>query len=274
MRHRVSSAPAPISALSQTAQSRSRVPGPTPPPRDGTTPRIEIEPRLEKKDTAVPVERTAPGRQRSCAVQRLERCQKEIARTAEVGEGALVLDPSDLLSPGSQERSPEVGDERPFARRDARQEKRRENTHARVKEKRRAGVSGGRLGRRIGKLPESRDAVPFGLKRRIPVGFAVLDREESRGAFGLAVPGEETRVVRPDRGVAIDDEEVVLREEVPGVGERARGPEDLGLAEEAQLREIRRAIAQVALDLVREVMEIDAGFGDPGFSQEAQMRVG
>ena len=120
--------------------------------------------------------------------------------------------------------------------------------------------------------PEARDSVPFGLKRRIPVGLAVLDDQESRRPSALPVPRDESRVVGLDRRVGVDDQEVAFGKEVGGVSERARRSEDFGLGEEAELRKFRRAIDQVLLDLLAEMVEIDGCLADPESSQTREVR--
>jgi len=190
-----------------------------------------------------------PG-ERSAAVERFERRAEEIARAAEVRESPAVEEPADLLTPLRQHRGPEVGDERRLAGRDARQDPRRQDADTGV-EKRFASFD-----------PEAGDSVPFGLKRRVPVRLSVLHDEECRRSAGLAVPGEERRDVRLDDGVGIHDQEVPVREPAGGVLQGAGRAEDLRLREEAQVREIRRAIAQMAFDLFAKMMKIDARFKD------------
>ena len=68
--------------------------------------------------------------------------------------------------------------------------------------------------------PEARDSVPFGLKRRVAVGLPVFDGQERRG------PADRNRLLRDDW----------------------------------QLQQIRRAIRQTALDLLADMLDIDAGF--------------
>ena len=68
--------------------------------------------------------------------------------------------------------------------------------------------------------PGTRDSVPFGLKRRVAVGLPVFDGQERRG------PADRNRLLRDDW----------------------------------QLQQIRRAIRQTALDLLADMLDIDAGF--------------
>ena len=56
------------------------------------------------------------------------------------------------------------------------------------------------------------------------------------------------------------------------VSQRAGGAEDLRLREQAQLREIHRAFAQMAFDLFSKMMKIDARFEDAVSSQPREVR--
>ena len=76
--------------------------------------------------------------------------------------------------------------------------------------------------------------------------------------------GGETREVRGDRRIGVDEEEIAVREKRVCVAERSGRPEDLGLREECELGKLRRLAAQVALDLVAQVMEINRYFADAG----------
>src|SRR5262249_45246545 len=118
--------------------------------------------------------------------------------------------------------------------------------------------------------------VPFGLKRRVPIGLAVLDDEQRREPAARAVPLDEGAVVGLDRGVRVDDEEDARagREERLGVLQAAGRAEEPGLSEEEELREFRRAIDQVLLDLVAEMVEIDRCLADTEVSETREVREG
>ena len=183
------------------------------------------------------------------ARERFERRAEEIARAAEVGKGTFVEHEADLLAAG-QHRLPDIGDERGFPFGDPAEDPRRQNADARVKQGPHALT------------PEARDGVAFGLKRRVPIGLAVFDGEQCRTPTTCGVCLRQPVEVEIDRCIAIDDEEVSISEPVRGVLQGAGGSEDRILPEELQLRELRGAIAKVALDFVAEVMEIDARFTD------------
>jgi hypothetical protein len=122
--------------------------------------------------------------------------------------------------------------------------------------------------------PEARDAVPFGLKRRVQIRVPVLGDEERRGAPRVAVSGDQSGEIGRDGGVRVDEQEVAAAslQERGGVAERAGGSQDLGLVEKRELRKVRRLLAQVALDLVREVMQINRYFAEAGLMKAAQVR--
>jgi hypothetical protein len=86
------------------------------------------------------------------------------------------------------------------------------------------------------------------------------------------VAGEEGRDVRLDDRIRIDHEKIAVGEPTGGVSQGARGAEDLRLREEAQVREIRRAIAQMAFDLFAKMMKIDARFKDVEAKEPFQAR--
>jgi hypothetical protein len=105
--------------------------------------------------------------------------------------------------------------------------------------------------------PETRDSVPFGLKRRVAVGFPIFEDRQHDGRVTLSASGEGGPRVALDRGVRVQGK--LVRDEPRGhVLERSRGGRDRLLPEEAHLRQLRRAVKQVALDLLAEMMEIDA----------------
>jgi len=202
---------------------------------------------------------TACGK-RSAAVERFERRAEEIARAAEIIEWTPMEEPADLLALLREKRCPEVGDESGFSGGNACEEARGHGADACVEER---VVSSG---------AEGRDSVPFGLKRRIPVGISILDDEERRRPAALTVSGEKGGKIRLDDRVRVHDEEVAPGEPAGGVPERARRAEDLRLQEEAQVREIRRAIAQMAFDLFAKMMKIDARFQDAVAGEPRQVR--
>ncbi len=84
--------------------------------------------------------------------------------------------------------------------------------------------------------------------------------------------GDQPGEVGGDGGVGVDDQEVAAVQESGRVAERAGGPQDLGLVEKRELRKVRRLLAQVALDLVREVMQINRYFAEAGLVEAAQVR--
>ncbi len=205
------------------------------------------------------VEGTRSGGEGSSARERFERRAQEIARAAEVGEGSVVEDEADLLPTLVEERLPEVPHESGLARRDPAEQSRGEDADARVEQ---GPIPG---------APESRDAVPFGLKRRVPIGMAVFGHEERRRAARFAVPGRETREVRRDRGVGVHDEKVAAGEARRRVAQGARGAQDLGLEEKRELWRARRLLAQHALDLLGQVMEIYRHLCDAGLLKAPQV---
>ena len=103
------------------------------------------------------IEVPASPRKGSTALERFERRAQEIARAAEIGERALVQDEAEFFPPLVEQRLPEVRDQRRLAGRDAREQPGREHADAGVEQGPWAADA------------EGRDAVPFGLKRRVPV---------------------------------------------------------------------------------------------------------
>src|SRR5262249_32707623 len=135
------------------------------------------------------------------ASERFERRAEEIARAAEVGEETLVLDEPDLLAAAVEQELPQVGDERRLAGPDSIEQTRRERANACVEE----GTAP--------RGPEARDAVPFGLKRRVPVGMPVFGHQERRASARIVVSPDETREVRGDGGIGVHHEKVAAAEE-------------------------------------------------------------
>lgn len=195
------------------------------------------------------VEDSGSGGEGTTARERFERRAEEIARSAEVGERTFVKHVADLLA-AREHRAPDSADERRFPFGHSGEKPRRENTDTRVQQGTRALA------------PESRDDVPFGLKRRVSVGLPVFDGEQCRTPTTCGVCLPQPGKVEIDRGIAVDDEEVFATEPAGGVLQGSGGPKDRILAEELQLGQVHRAIAKVALDFAAEVMEIDARFAD------------
>jgi hypothetical protein len=214
------------------------------------------------------VEEAAATRKGPSASERFERRAEKIARAAEIGVRAMMQDEAKLfpipmsipLPPLVEQRLPEVGDQSRLSRGDPGEQAGREDAHPGVEEGTWAVDA------------EGRDAIPFGLKRRVLIRIPILRDEKGRRPSGFAVPGEERGEVGLDRGVGVDDEEVAGRKKVGGVGERSGGAEDLRLPVENELWKIRRLLAQVALDLIAEMMEINRYFADAGLVQSPEMR--
>jgi hypothetical protein len=221
--------------------------------------RLEAARRLSDEDTQPIIEIPASFRKWSGARERFERRAEEIARAAEIGERLLVEDPADLLPPLVEQGLPEMLHEAGLAGGNSGQERGRQDADARVQEGAWAVDA------------EGRDAIPFGLKRRVVLRVPVFRDEERRGAPGSPVLGEEPRKVRDDRGVGVDYEELAAGEERRGVSQSTRGAEDSGLREKRELREIRLLMAQVVLDLVAEVMEINRHLSDSDLAEPPEM---
>ena len=96
-----------------------------------------------------------------------------------------------------------------------------------------------------------RDAVPFGLKRRIVLRVPVLRRETPEGA--------------PEGA-----EEILLPEDLGRVSEEPRGASRPARAD-AELRRVRSLMAQVALDLIAQVIEINRYFAAAGFVKSPEV---
>jgi hypothetical protein len=90
-----------------------------------------------------------------------------------------------------------------------------------------------------------RDAVPFGLKRRVVLRVPVIRRETPETTSEGA-------------------EEILLPEDLGRVSEETRGASSPARAD-AELRRVRSLMAQVALDLIAQVIEINRYFAAAGF---------
>jgi hypothetical protein len=103
------------------------------------------------------------------------------------------------------------------------------------------------------------------------VGIPILHDQERRRAAALPVPLDERREVRLDDGVGVQNEKIAAGQPFGRVSESAGGAEDFRLREEANIREIRRAIAQLAFDLFAKMMKVDARFEDAVARQKGQV---
>ena len=93
--------------------------------------------------------------------------------------------------------------------------------------------------------------MPFGLKKRIVLRVPVFRKETPQTAAG-------------------DAEEILLPEDLGRVSEPTRGA--LGSARaEAELRQVRSLMAQVALDLIARVIEINRYFAAAGFVKSPEV---
>lgn len=209
--------------------------------------------------TACGIEVAGPGGEGPSPSERFERRAEEIARAAEVRERPIVKDEADLLGSAVEQGLPQVGDERGLARGNPVDKAGRQDADPRVEE------------RPLATGPEARDAVPFGLKRRVPVGMPVFRHQERRGASRFAVSGDERREVGRDRGVGVHDEKIRAAEKGRGVSQGAGGAEDRRLVEERELWRARRLLAQHALDLLGQVMEIYRHLSDAGLLKAPQV---
>jgi hypothetical protein len=117
--------------------------------------RLEPGRRFSGEDTQPLIELAGSGGKRSAARERFERRAEEIARAAEIGVRAMMEDEAKLFPPLVEERLPQICDERGLARGNAGKQPRRENADP--------GVEQGAWAVDA----EGRDAVPFGLKRRV-----------------------------------------------------------------------------------------------------------
>jgi hypothetical protein len=192
------------------------------------------------------------------ARERFDRRAQEIARDAQVRERPRVANEPDL-SPFREKTFPEIGDERGLARRNPSDQIRGEHADAGVQE------------RGWAYAPESRDRIPFGLQRRVAVGLSIVDDEKRRRGAGLAMPGEQSRGIEGDGRVGINDEKVFSLEPQPRVAQGSGGPEDPRLPEKIELRKLARMLAEAALDLVAQVMEVDARLSNAGAAEPLEM---
>jgi hypothetical protein len=222
--------------------------------------RVEAGRRLSEEDTLPVIEVPASLRKRSSALERFERRAQEIARAAEIGVRAMMQDEAELFPALVEQRLPQVGDEGRLSRRDAREQPGREHADAGIEQRPWAPDA------------EGRDAIPFGLKRRVLLRVPVFRDEERRGAPRFPVTREEGREIGLDRSIGVDDEKVPVRQELSGVAQRAGCAENRRLPEKHELRQVRRFLAQLALDLVAQVMEINRYFADAGLMKPPEMR--
>jgi hypothetical protein len=220
---------------------------------------VEAGRRLSEEDTLPVIEVPASLRKGSSALERFERRAQEIARAAEIGVRALMQDEAKFFPPAVEQRLPEVCDQGRLAGRDAAEQPGREHADAGVEQGPWAADA------------EGRDAIPFGLKRRVYLRVPIFRDEERRGAPRVAVGRNEGREVGLDRGIRVDDEKVAAFQESAGIAQSPGGAEDLRLREKRELRQVRRFLAQMALDLVAQVMEINRYFADAGLAKPPQM---
>jgi hypothetical protein len=206
---------------------------------------VECSRRGPRQHAMGRVEQPSAGREGPTASERFERRAEEIARAAEVGEHSFVQGPTDLVAP-REHRLPEIGDEGSLAGRNALQKSAREDADAGISERPRHLFS------------EAYDAIPFGLKRRVPMRVPVFDDEQRSETAAAAVTLQKTREVGLDGRVTVDDEDVARRKPGCGVLESPGGAEDLMLSESDDLDRIRRAFLEVAENLLAEMMQIDA----------------
>ena len=220
---------------------------------------LESGRRVPEEETLPVIEAPASLRKGSSALERFERRAQEIARAAEIGVRALMQDEAKFFPPLVEQRLPEVRDESRLPGRDAREQPGREDAHSGIEQRPWAADA------------EGRDAIPFGLKRRVYLRVPIFRDEERRSAPRIAVTGDQRLEVGLDRGVGIDDEKIAARQELSGIAQRAGGAEDRRLLEKRELRQVRRFLAQLALDLVSQVMEINRYFADAGLAKPPQM---
>lgn len=215
------------------------------------------------EDAASVVETSASPRKRSAAIERFERRAEEIVRAAEVSVRTMVEEEAELLRGSAsafEERLPEIRHERGFAGGNPTEHAWREGTNSRV-EQRPCLVDA-----------EGRDAIPFGLKRRVVIRVPIFRDEERRRAPRFPVAGNQSGEVGLDGGVGVDDQEVSGPQKRGRVAESPGGSEQPGLVEEGELRQLRCLVAQVALHLVSEVMQINRYFADSGIVKSPEMR--
>jgi hypothetical protein len=217
--------------------------------------------QLPGEDTELWVEIPAADRELSSASERFERRAEEIARSAEIRERTLVQQEADRLLAGVEQRLPQVPNEGGLAGRNPREEARREYANTRIQQGAWSVDA------------EGRDAIPFGLKRRVVLRIPILRDEECRGPARLPVPGQQPGKVGSDRRVGIDHQKVAGGEERRSVPQGAGRAEDLRLAEKRELRKVRRILAQVALDLIAEMMKINCYFANAGLVKSPELRL-
>jgi hypothetical protein len=227
---------------------------------EDAVPGVEPDGSAPGEQSASSVELSAALRKRSAALERFERRAEEIARAAEVVKRAIMEDPADLLDPSVEERLPEMRHERGLAGRNASEHSRSQSAHTRVQE------------RAWSLEAEARDTIPFGLQRRVIVRVPILREQQRCGPAGGPVAGEETGKVGADGGVGIHDQKIPAGEEIRGVAERSRRSENARLREKRELNRTRRLLAQVALDLITEVMKINCHFSDAGLLEPPKVR--
>ena len=223
----------------------------------------DVEParRLPGRGRAVRDRRSPPpagkGPPRASASSDARRKSPGRPRSA---NGPSCSEEADRLLAGVEQRLPEVSNERGLAGGNPREEPRRENANARVQQGAWSVDA------------EGRDAIPFGLKRRVVLRIPILRDEECRGAARLPVPGQQPGKVGGDGRVGVDHQKVAGGEELRRVSQGAGGAEDLRLAEKRELRKVRRLLAQVALDLIAEMMKINCYFADAGLVKAPELR--
>ncbi len=267
--------PGPYAAASHDAvrQARARAHFDAVPERGPQDPRSGLDPdaaehavggveagrRLSEEDTLPVIEVPASLRKGASALERFERRAQEIARAAEIGVRALMQDEAKFFPPLVEQRLPEMRDESRLPGGDAREQPGREDAHSGIQQRPWAADA------------ECRDAIPFGLKRRVYLRVPIFRDEERRSAPRIPVTGDQRLEIGLDRGVGIDDEKIAARQELSGIAQRAGGAEDRRLLEKRELRQVRRFLAQLALDLVAQVMEINRYFADAGLAKPPQM---
>ncbi len=200
---------------------------------------------LSEEDLVICIKGPGFFPERPTALERFERRVEEIARAAEAGKRPFVKDLADLCPSFGKQRLPEVGDERGFPGANAGEDPRRHRAHARVE----------RWPRILS--PEARDCLPFGLKRRVAVGFPPPDAEDRPGSAALPGSGRKPIEADSDQGIRVPIERGLAGEPDDPVSADPRVVRKQRNREEAQIRKIRRAVARVALYLVADVMAIE-----------------
>jgi hypothetical protein len=100
----------------------------------------------------------------------------------------------------------------------------------------------------------------------------VFRYQERRGATRFPVAGHEGGKVGRDGGVGVHDEKVGAGEKGRGVAQRAGRAEDRRLAEKRELWQARSLLAQSALDLIAQVMQIHRHLCDAGLLKPFEVR--